>query len=67
MKKASKLVFVILESVIMGFSYWMAAEAWIVEMCKCLAIFLIVAIIMNVLIYTRTIRWSDPDDIIWLD
>lgn len=67
MKKASKLVFVILESMIIGFSYWMAAETWSVEMYKCLAVFLIVAIIMNVLICTRTIRWSDPDDIIWLD
>lgn len=67
MSKTWRIICTVLESVIMAFSYGMAAQSYFYGLYRCMIVFLGTGIFMNIMICTRSRRWKDPEDINWFD
>lgn len=69
MSKTSKIIFTVLESVIMALCYGLAAVSYFWELTGMAIFWTAVAIIMNIMVCSRTKRWEEPEDkdICWFD
>ena len=69
MSKTSKIIFTVLESVIMALCYGLAAVSYFWEADRMAVFWTAVAIIMNIMVCSRTKRWDEPEeqDIYWFD
>ena len=67
MSKTWRIIYTVLESVIMAFCYGMTAQSYFYGLYRCMIVFLVVGVFMNIAICTRSRRWKDPEDINWFD
>lgn len=67
MSKTSKIIFTVLESVIMALCYGLAAVSYFWELTGMAIFWTAVAIIMNIMVCSRTKRWGEDKDICWFD